>query len=230
MYVVRKTHVKHVWSATEEVGFRPVEKAEHQGCCGRIPHDFGWNRNLVLDSGTPTNRNENRNVQPRPSRQPRQLVVASPLLVLSLRCPLIILSRQLVVALPLAVLLMRHPLVNSSRQLVVASPLLVLLLRPAPPSRPLVAPGDCCVASRRADLSSLVVSPLVVSLRQLVVALSYLVVLSLYCPLILSSYWLVVALPVLAPPSRPLVAVHHRHHRRLSNAAAAIEHHRHRRH
>ena len=64
----------------------------------------------------------------------RQLVVASPLAVLSLRCPLVILSRQLVVALSLAILSLRHPLVNSLRQLVVASPLLVLSL----PCRPLV--------------------------------------------------------------------------------------------
>jgi hypothetical protein len=134
-----------------------------------------------------------------------QLVVALPLTVLSLCCPLVILSRQLVVTLPLAVLSLRHPLVNSSCQLVVASPLLVLLLRPAPPSRPLVMPAGCCVASQRAALSPsprLVVPPLVVSSRQLVVAPSSLVVLSLHHPLVLSSCWLVVALPVLAPPSR----------------------------
>jgi hypothetical protein len=90
----------------------------------------------------------------------RQLVVASPLAVLSLRCPLVVLSRQLVVALPLAILLLRHPLVNSSRQLVVALPLLVLSLplRPAPPSRPLAAPAGCCVASRLSMRRPLVVS------------------------------------------------------------------------
>ena len=49
-------------------------------------------------------------------------------------------------------------------------------------------------------------------------------------PLILSSCWLVVALPVLVPPSRPLVVVHHPRHQKPSNAVAAIEHHRHRRH
>jgi hypothetical protein len=76
-----------------------------------------------------------------------QLVVALPLAVLSLCCPLVVLSRQLVVVLPLAVLSLRHPLVNSSRQLVVASPLLVLSLHPTPPSCPLVALADCCVAS-----------------------------------------------------------------------------------
>ena len=32
------------WSATE-VGFRPVEKAEHQGCCGRITPQSCQNRN-----------------------------------------------------------------------------------------------------------------------------------------------------------------------------------------
>ena len=51
--------------STTEVGFWPVEKAEHQGCCGRIPPESGRNRNPALDSGTPTNRNEIRNVQPR---------------------------------------------------------------------------------------------------------------------------------------------------------------------
>ncbi len=81
-----------------------------------------------------------------------QLVFASPLAVLSLRCPLVALSCQLVVTLPLAVLSLRHPLVNLSRQLVDASPLLVLSLCPAPPSCPLVAPAGCCVASRRATL------------------------------------------------------------------------------
>ena len=185
----------------------------------------------------------------------RQLVVASPLTILSLRCPLVVLSRQLVVALPLAVLSLRHPLIkslhqlvvalplavlslrhpliNSSRQLVVTLPLLVLLLRPAMPSRPLVAPAGCCIASRRATLSSscrLGVPPLVVSSRQLVVLPSSLVVLSLHRPLVLSSCWLVVALPVLALPSRPLVVVHRRRHRTPSKAAAAIEHHHRRRH
>ena len=54
---------------------------------------------------------------------------------------------------------------------------------------------------------------------------SSLVVLSLHCPLVLSSCWLVIALPVLAPPSRPLVVVHCRCHQTPSNATAtaAIE-------
>jgi len=129
--------------------------------------------------------------------------------------------------------LLRHPLVNSSHQLVVASPLLILSLRPVPPSCPLVAPSGCCVASQCATLLSsccLVDLPLIASSRQLVVAPSSLAVLSLHCPLVLSSCWLVVALPVLVPPSRPLAVVHCRRHQTLSNAAAAIEHHRHRRH
>ena len=162
-----------------------------------------------------------------------QLVNASPLLILSLLCPLVVLSRQLVVPLPLAILSLCHPLVNSLHQLVVASPLLVLSLRPAPPSRPLVAPSGCCVASRCAALllsRHLVVLPLVVSSRQLVVAPSSLAVLSLHRPLVLSLCWLVVALPVLVPPSRPLVVVHRPCHRTPLNAAAAIKHHRHRRH
>ena len=48
-----------------DVYFFAVEKAEHQGCCGLIPPESGRNRNPALDSGTPTNRNEIRNVQPR---------------------------------------------------------------------------------------------------------------------------------------------------------------------
>jgi hypothetical protein len=163
----------------------------------------------------------------------RQLVVASPLAILSFRCPRIVLSRQLVVTLPLTVLLLRHPLVNSSCQLVVASSLLVLSLRPTPPSCPLVASAGCCVASRHAALSSsrhLVVPPLVVLSRQLVVMPSSLFVFSLHRPLVLSSCWLVVALPVLAPPSHPLVVVHRPRHSTPPNAAAAIEHHLHRRH
>ena len=120
-----------------------------------------------------------------------------------MRCPLVVLSRQLVVALPLAVLSLHHPLVNSLIQpLVVTLPLLVILLCPAPPSHPLVAPAACCVASRRSALSSsrrLVVPPLVVLSRQLVVAPSSLVVLSLHRPLILSWCWLVcVACPCAA--------------------------------
>ena len=130
----------------------------------------------------------------------------------------------------------------------------------APPSRQLVKPACRCItspcplsaphtalsSSRHAGwlfrrllmchplviLSSchLVVPPLIVSLRQLVVAPSSLVVLLLHRPLVLSSCWLVVALPVLAPPSHPLVVVHRPRHRTPSNAAAAIEHHCHRRH
>ena len=123
----------------------------------------------------------------------------------------------------------------------------------APPSHCLVAPACCRIAfpcclvvscttlsssrhagcSRCAALSSscrLIVLPLIVSLRQLVVAPSSLFVLLLHCPLVLSSCWLVVVLPVLALPSRPLVVVHHPHHRTPSNAAAAIKHHHHRHH
>jgi len=104
-------------------------------------------------------------------------------------------------------------------------------LRPVPPSCPLIAPAGCCVFSQRAALSSssrLVLSPLVVSSCQLVLAPSSLVVLSLYRPLVLSSCWLVVALPVLAPPFHPLIVVHHRRYRTPTNAAVSIEHHHHR--
>ena len=50
--------VKLDWNAfrsATEVGFRPVEKAEHQGCCGRIPPESSWNRDPALDSGLPKN-------------------------------------------------------------------------------------------------------------------------------------------------------------------------------
>jgi len=67
-----------------------------------------------------------------------------------------------------------------------------------------------------------VMPPLVVSSRQLVVVLSSLVVLSLHRPLVLSSCWRVVALHVLAPPSRPLIVVHRRHHETPLNAAAIL--------
>ncbi len=53
-------------------------------------------------------------------------------LIVSSRCPLVILLRQLIVALSAIMLLLRHPLVILSRRLVVALPLLAL------PSRPLV--------------------------------------------------------------------------------------------
>ena len=42
-----------------------IEKAEHQGCSGRITPESGQNRNPALDLGTPTNRNESQNVPPR---------------------------------------------------------------------------------------------------------------------------------------------------------------------
>ena len=99
----------------------------------------------------------------------------------------------------------RYPLFLSLRRMAVASPL------NAPPSR------------------HLFVLPLVVSLRQLVVAPSSLVVLSLHHPLLLSLCWLVVAFPLLAPSSCPLVKVHRQRHQTLSNNAATIEHNRHRR-
>ena len=56
---------RNAFQSTTEVGFWPVEKAEHQGCCGRIPPESGWNRNPALDSGPPQKRNKNRNVPPR---------------------------------------------------------------------------------------------------------------------------------------------------------------------
>ena len=56
---------RKAFRSTLLVGFRPLEKAEHQGCCGRILLDSGQNRNPVQGSGISTNRNKNRNVQPR---------------------------------------------------------------------------------------------------------------------------------------------------------------------
>ena len=112
-----------------------------------------------------------------------QLVVALPLTVLSLHCPLVILSCQLVVALPLNILSLCHPLVNSSHQLALDAPpsrrlfvsLCCLLLSRraswlsciisccplvAPPSRPLIVLAGCCVACPCATLSSSRRSPL----------------------------------------------------------------------
>ena len=128
-----------------------------------------------------------------------QLVVASPLIVLSLRCPLVVLSRQLVVAFPLAVLSLRHPLVNLLLQLVVALPLLVLLLRPAPQSCPLVVPAGCCITSQ---------CGLSLSCRASWLSRHHL--LSSSCCTAISSLslcWLVVALPVLAPPSQRVTSM-----------------------
>jgi hypothetical protein len=122
-------------------------------------------------------------------------------------------------------------LIGSSCQLVAPA-----CCRIASPPRPLVAPRAAlssslragwllhCLSTRRPLVVSssrhLVVPPLVVLSHQLVVAPSSLVILSLHRPLVISSYWLVVALHVLAPPSRPLVVVHRRRHQTPSNAAA----------
>jgi len=176
----------------------------------------------------------------------------SPLVVLSLYRPLVVLSCQLVVASPLAILSLCCPLVVLSPQLShcllpsshcttlsstprasllsMASPHPLVVLLPALSSSCLAGWLLSCLSMRR---------PLVISLscratsRCLVapagcVASSSLVVLSLHRPLVLSSCWLVVVLPVLAPPSHPLVVVHRRCHRTPLNAAAAFEHHRHR--
>ena len=144
-----------------------------------------------------------------------QLVVASPLLIFSLQCPLVVLTRQLVVALPLAVLMFRHPLVNSLRQLVVALPLLVLSLRPMPPSHSLVAPAGCCVASRGAALllsRCLVVS----SPRRLVVSSYHRLIVSpsrraasrcLVAPAGCRTITIISCHPQVAPPSRPLIVL-----------------------
>ena len=98
-----------------------------------------------------------------------------------------------------------------------------------PPSHPLIAPACCCIASIRplvaphsrppfragwlmcclstpCPLVILSRRPLIVSSRQLIVALC-LFVLLLPHTLVLLSCQLVVALPLLAPPSHPLVVL-----------------------
>jgi hypothetical protein len=113
--------------------------------------------------------------------------------------PLVVSSCQLVVASRIA---SRRPLIAPpSRHLDAPAGCRIASCRllVAPPFRPLVAPAGCCVASQRAALSSsrhIVVPPLVISSRQLVVASSSLFVLWLHRPLVLSSCWLVVALPL----------------------------------
>jgi hypothetical protein len=158
----------------------------------------------------------------------RQLVVASPLLVLSLCRPPVVLLHQLVLTSPLAVLSLRGPLVLSLHRLVVASCLDVPPTSPfiASPSHPLRAPADCHIASHRTTLSS--------SHR----AGWLLHCLSLHYPLVLSLRRLVVELSFLLPPSRPLVMPpSHRAgwllrclHPTLPSPSNAIERHRHRRH
>ncbi len=57
MYISR-IQAKLDWNAfrsAREVGFWPVEKAEHHGCSGRIPPKSGRNRNPALDSSPQKN-------------------------------------------------------------------------------------------------------------------------------------------------------------------------------
>jgi hypothetical protein len=189
-----------------------------------------------------------------------QLVVASPLVVLSLCRPLVVLSLELVVTLPLAVLSLRHPLILSCASL--------LLHR--------FSSSSCCVAhssSPHADrlfCHLFMRRPLLVSWsRGLVVSWSRgLVVLSshrLVVPpsrrILTPAGWRIISHhPLVVPPSCPLIGpagccvaspctpllssrraghpstrhrlaiVHRRLHQTPSNAAAVIERHRHRRH
>jgi hypothetical protein len=175
-------------------------------------------------------------------------------------CPLIAPPSCCLVAPAGCCIASRHPLIAlPSHRLIAPAGGCIASCHPllAPPSRQLVAPACChivsprpLVASPTALLSScrfgwllrclsvrcplvvllsccLVMPPLVVSLCQLVVAPSSFGFLSLYRPLVLS---LVVALPLLVPPSRPLVVVYHRCHQTPLNAAAAIKYHCHHRH
>ena len=157
-----------------------------------------------------------------------QLVAASPLVVLSLHRPLAI----CLVAPGGCHIDSHHPLVAlPSCSLVAPAGCHIAFPHPlvVPPTHPVVAPAGCCITSRCTTLSSsrcLIMPTLFVSLRQLVVTPSSLVVLSLHCPLALSSCCLVVALPLIAPPSCSLIVVHCQRHRMPLNAAAAIEHHR----
>ncbi len=125
--------------------------------------------------------------------------------MLLLRCPLVVLSRQLVLAYPLVILSLRRPLILSSRRLVVVLPLVAppTHVIVAPPSHPLFEPADCCIASCCcATLST--------SHRAgwLLCCLSLLrpLVLSLCRPLASTEYQLnlcrlVVASPLVTPPS-----------------------------
>ncbi len=71
-------------------------------------------------------------------------------LVLLLHRPLVVLSCQLVLAYPLVVLSLHRPLILSSRRLVVVLPLIAPPTSAfvAPPSHPLFAPADFCIAFR----------------------------------------------------------------------------------
>ena len=140
-----------------------------------------------------------------------QLVVASPLVVLSLCRSLVVLSRELVVTLPLAVLSLCHPLVLSLSQLVVTSLLLVLLL-----CRPLFL-----LSRRLVVVSSLTRCPLFVSSSWCLVVSSYchlrcLILLSslcVFCLVVPPSHRLVTPAgcriishhPLVVPPSCPLI-------------------------
>jgi hypothetical protein len=117
----------------------------------------------------------------------RKLVVASPLVAPPSR-PLVVPPSR-----PLVVLSLHHPLVVSSHRLVVALPLV------APPSCHLLTPplSSSCAGWFLRRLSSC--CPLFVPPSRL------LLVLSLRHPLVVSSHRLVVALPLVAPPSRRLL-------------------------
>ena len=156
---------------------------------------------------------------------------------------LVVLLRRLVVALPLAVLSLRHPLVLLPCCHVTSPrPLGATPTRPfvAPPTRPLVALAGCCVASRRATLSSSCCLVLPLSLSHHASWLSQHLLSSSHCAALLSSHcagWLLNCLFLRRPlllslcrPSSPrhrLAVVHQRRHQTPSNASAAIECHHH---
>jgi len=179
----------------------------------------------------------------------RHLVVPAGCRIASCR-PLIVPPSRQLVAPACCCIASPHPLIAlPSRRLFppAGCPIASRCPLAVPPSCQLVAPACCCIASPRplvAPRTALSSSPRAIWLlrrlsmrRPLIVSSSCrvtsrrcLVALSLHRPLVLLSCWLVVVSPVLAPPSHPLIAVHRQRHQTPSNAAAAIEHHRHRRH
>jgi hypothetical protein len=141
--------------------------------------------------------------------------------LLLLRRPLIVLSCQLVLAYPLVIFSLRRPLILSSCWLVVVLPLVPPPTRAfvAPPSHPLFTPADCCITSRR-SLDVLPSCPLIAPSDCCVASPCFAhLVLSLCHPLAsteyqLNSCQLVVALPLVTPPSclllrRPLALLLH---------------------
>jgi hypothetical protein len=125
-------------------------------------------------------------------------------LVLSLCRPLVLLSSS-----DCAALLLSHLTAWLLRRLSLHRPLIVLSLRRSC----CLAPASCCIASRCAALSwsshcaTLSLSHLTSWLLHRLSSCRPLVILLLLCSFIILR-WLVVALPLVAPPSSPLVILY----------------------